>query len=100
MVEVSDLSVWMNRLVLDQSWQGGLNEDERRLCIGFVMDGLILAKRNGWDIERMYDRGIRAVKEFAGVELGRAVGEPSVSNEPESQSRVEDGKHRIAKAAK
>lgn len=78
MVQISDLSVWVERLTRDETWQRGLDDDERRLCIGFVVDGLIVAKKNGWDIERMYERGLRAVKEFSGGERGRAVDETSV----------------------
>jgi hypothetical protein len=89
---VSDLSPLIERLTLDETWQAGLDEDERRLCIGFVVDALIVAKNHGWNVERMYDRVVRAVKQFsvggrreagsgrqeAGGERGRAVDETSV----------------------
>jgi len=55
----SALSRYVNRLTEDESWQGAFTDAERRVCLHFGIEMLILANERG-DLEETYRR-VRAM---------------------------------------
>ena len=53
-----------NRLQGDETWQGGLDDDERRIALDFALAAFILASNRGWNMERMSARVRAALNTF------------------------------------
>jgi hypothetical protein len=64
MLSQADLQKMYSLIVEDEAWQKGLEDDERRICLNFAFEQLILAHTRGWDMERAYTRIMNALNAF------------------------------------